>query len=111
MRGAEVVVGEAADEGEGALRAGRLVLLGTDDLQPAASAGVDALWVAAAIRWAAGREVTATDDGGRVPEVVRLQLTAGERRAVTGACVVGVPLLLLAFGAVPRLRRRRAGAA
>lgn len=95
----------------GAPGVGRLVVLGTDDLQPAASAGVDAMWVAAATRWAAGRDVVSSDGSGRAPEVVRLQLTASERRLVSAACVAGVPLLVLMLGAAPRLRRRRGGGA
>lgn len=95
----------AAASAEGA----RLVVIGTTNLEPVASGGANALWVVQAIRWAAGRERLPSVDGVRVPEVVRLRMTPGQRQAVWLACTIVLPLGFSAPSLLLGWRRRRAG--
>ena len=66
------------------------------------------LWLARAIRFAAGAAEPSVATQGRAPEQVRLVMTAGQRRAVIALSVGGIPLAwVLLGGGVVWWRRRR----
>lgn len=68
------------------------------------------LWLARAIRFAAGAGELAAPGAERPPEQIRLVMTAGQRRAVIALCVAGIPLAwALLGGLIVWWQRRRAG--
>ncbi len=88
----------------------RLVVIGSASSPSSQLAGrgigaADAL-VASAVAWLAGR-TAALDIAARTPEHVRLIMTPGERNAVFAVCVLILPLLAAALGALLWWRRRR----
>jgi ABC-2 type transport system permease protein len=79
----------------------------------AGGAPANDLWLTRAARWLANAGERSVDVAARAPSQVRLVLTAAEKRAITIACVAGIPLawLILGGGFVWwRLRRARARA-
>ncbi|MEZ4368715.1 MAG: Gldg family protein [Kofleriaceae bacterium] len=91
--GGPEVIAAAAEPG-----AGRLVVLGADELEPERAGGAGALWAVQALRYVARRERVEVLAQPAPPPVVRLQMTAGERRAVTALCVAGVPAAVVLLG-------------
>jgi len=77
----------------------------------AGGAPANDLWLARAVRWLAGADDRTVAVAERAVTQIRLVLTATEKRAITLACVAGIPLawLLLGGGLVWwRMRRARA---
>jgi ABC transporter family protein len=67
------------------------------------------LWLARAVRFVTGTPEPVAPVAGRAPDQVRLVMTDGQRRAVIGLSVAGIPLVwLLVGGALVWWRRRRA---
>ena len=78
----------------------------TGNLASGASAGD--LWVAHVIRWLANRPEPTIDAPSHTPAQMRLVMSPGDRNAVIGLCVAGIPLAWTLAGALlVYLRRRR----
>ncbi|HEY5924041.1 MAG TPA: DUF4350 domain-containing protein [Kofleriaceae bacterium] len=73
----------------------------------AGSASAADLWLARAVRWAAGKPVPKVSVAARAPEQVRLLMTSSQRRAVTVLSIAGIPLAWLLIGAALLIVRRR----
>jgi ABC-2 type transport system permease protein len=81
----------------------------TSRVLAAGSSAVD-LWVARAIRFAAGAPEPSVAIASRAPDQIRLVMTTGQRRAVIALSVGGIPLAWAVLGGlVVWWRRRRAG--
>jgi hypothetical protein len=75
----------------------------------ATGASAGDLWLAHAVRFAAGPTPAHPAIAARTPEQVRLVMTAGQRRAVIVLSVAGIPIAwILAGGVLVAWRRRRA---
>ncbi len=71
------------------------------------SASAADLWLAHAVRYAAGKPAPKVSIAARPADQVRLVMTDGQRRAVLVLSIVGIPLAWILVGAVLLIVRRR----
>lgn len=71
------------------------------------SASAADLWLARAVRYLAGKPAPKVAIAARAPDQVRLLMTAGQRRAVIGLSILGIPLAWIVIGALLLVLRRR----
>jgi hypothetical protein len=67
------------------------------------------LWLARAIRFAAGSPEAEPAAARRPPDQIRLVISAGQRRAVIALCVGGIPLAWALLGGLAVVWRRGRG--
>jgi ABC-2 type transport system permease protein len=94
-----------------AVGAHRVVALGSAESFTTAllagSASAADLWLAHAVRWAAGKPAPAVSIAAIAPEQVRLVMTSGQRQAVLALSIAGIPLAWIVAGALLLIARRR----